>query len=277
MGQFSFFGQGIPRVDPRELRGKLVVIEGADGVGRSTQIRLLKQWLETNGHAVLATRMTRSALAGKGLRQAKKGTTLGRVTMALFYATDFADRLEHEIIPALKAGFIVLTDRYVYTLVARAVVRGIDPEWIGKVYGFALKPDNIFYLCAGVDDLVTRVLQDGDFDYWESGMDLHLGEDMYESFVEYQKRMTGQFDKMVEDHGFTVIDASRSIGDVFAELKTRMSALCNPAAPVFSDPPLRVKRSRNPRIESLESSREFLNGRPSEDTNESPCKYLFQR
>src|SRR5512143_4048185 len=115
MSGFSFFGQGIPGVDVRELRGQLIVIEGPDGVGRSTQIRLLRQWLETSGHAVLATRMTRSALAGKGLRQAKKGTTLGRVTMTLFYATDFADRLEHEVIPALKAGFIVLTDRYIYT------------------------------------------------------------------------------------------------------------------------------------------------------------------
>ena len=138
MGRFSFFGQGIPGIDPQELRGKLIVIEGADGVGRSTQLWLLKQWLETKGHAVLATRMTRSALAGKGLRQAKKGTTLGRVTMALFYATDFADRLEHEVIPALKAGFIVLTDRYIYTLIARALVRGIDPNWIREVYGFAL-------------------------------------------------------------------------------------------------------------------------------------------
>ena len=219
MGRFSVFGEGIPGIDPQELRGNLIVIEGADGVGRSTQIWLLKQWLETKGHAVLATRMTRSALAGKGLRQAKKGTTLGRVTMALFYATDFADRLEHEIIPALKAGFVVLTDRYIYTLVARALVRGIGPDWLRDIYGFALKPDRIFYLRAGVDDLVTRVLQKGRFDYWESGMDLHLGDDMYESFVEYQNRIMAQFDKMVEDYGFTVIDASRPIDAVFADLK----------------------------------------------------------
>jgi len=163
--------------------------------------------------------MTRSALAGKGLRRAKKGTTLGRLTMALFYATDFADRLEHEVIPALKAGFIVLTDRYVYTLLARALVRGIDADWIREVYGFALKPDAILYLRAGVDDLVTRVLQEGGFDYWESGMDLHLGDDMYDSFVEYQNRIGGQFDKMVEDYGFKVIDASRSIDEVFSDLK----------------------------------------------------------
>jgi dTMP kinase len=272
MGQFSFFGRGIPRVDPRELRGKLIVIEGADGVGRSTQIWLLKEWLETKGHAVLATRMTRSALAGKGLRQAKKGTTLGRVTMALFYATDFADRLEHEVIPALKAGFIVLTDRYVYTLAARALVRGIDPNWIREVYGFALQPDRIFYLRAGVDDLVTRVLQKGGFDYWESGMDLHLGDDMYESFVEYQNRITGQFDKMIEDYGFGVIDASRSVPEVFTVLKDQISEVVNVARPVRSDPIDWLKHSRNGhaahdnlRAESLAGNLGYIQGASSAD------------
>jgi dTMP kinase len=272
MGQFSFFGRGIPRVDPWELRGKLIVVEGADGVGRSTQIWLLKQWLETKGHAVLATRMTRSALAGKGLRQAKKGTTLGRVTMALFYATDFADRLEHEVIPALKAGFIVLTDRYVYTLAARALVRGIDPNWIREVYGFALQPDRIFYLRAGVDDLVTRVLQKGGFDYWESGMDLHLGDDMYESFVEYQNRITGQFDKMVEDYGFGVIDASRSVPEVFTVLKDQISEVVNVARPVRSDPIDWLKHSRNGhaahdnlRAESLAGNLGYIQGASSAD------------
>ncbi len=245
MDQFSFFGRGIPDVDPQELRGKLIVIEGADGVGRSTQIWLLKQWLETNGHAVLATRMTRSALAGKRLRKAKKGTTLGRVTMALFYATDFADCLVHEVIPALRAGFIVLTDRYIYTLAARALVRGIDPDWIREVYGFALKPDRVFYLRAGVDDLVTRVLQKDGFDYWESGMDLHLGEDMYESFVEYQNRMMGQFDKMVEDYGFRIIDASRSIETVFADLKEQMSDVLANGDAVSAESMERLEQAQN--------------------------------
>ena len=235
---------GIPRIDLQELKGKLFVIEGADGVGRTTQIWLLKQWLETEGHAVLASRMTRSALAGKRLRQAKKGTTLGRLTMALFYATDFADRLEREIIPALKAGFVVLADRYIYTLITRALVRAIDPDWIRNAYGFALQPDRTFYLRARVDDLVTRVLQQGAFDYWESGMDLHLGEDMYESFVEYQQRILGQFDKMVEDYGFTVIDASRSIGAVFADLKQQMAKLLSPAPLLASAASGRVKQLR---------------------------------
>ena len=245
MGRFSFFGQGIPGIDPQDLRGKLVVIEGADGVGRSTQVWLLKRWLETKGHAVLATRMTRSALAGKGLRQAKKGTTLGRVTMALFYATDFADRLEHEVIPALKAGFIVLTDRFIYTLIARALVRGTDPNWIRQVYGFAIKPDRVFYLRAGVGDLVTRVLQKGDFDYWESGMDLHLGDDMYESFVAYQHRMMAQFDKMVEDYGFKVIDASRSVDEVFTDLRSQMAEVLKTPSLLSAEPLGSLRQSPN--------------------------------
>jgi len=245
MGRFSFFGQGVPGIDPQQLKGKLIVIEGTDGVGRSTQIWLLKQWLETKGHAVLATRMTRSELAGKGLRQAKKGTTLGRVTMALFYATDFADRLEREVIPALKAGYIVLTDRYIYTLIARALVRGMDPNWIREVYGLALKPDRVFYLRAGIDDLVTRVLQKCSFDYWESGMDLRLGDDRYESFVEYQNRMRRQFDKMVDDYGFTVIDARHSIDAVFADLKERMSELLYAPGAAAGDPAERLKQSRH--------------------------------
>jgi dTMP kinase len=229
MGRFSFFGEGLPQVDLAELRGKLIVLEGTDGVGRSTHIGLLKQWLENNGHAVLDTGMTRSALAGKRLRKAKEGHTLGGITMSLFYATDFADRLENEMIPALRAGFIVLTDRYIYSLMARAIVRGADPEWIREVYGFALKPDAILYLRLKVDDLVTRVLQSTGFDYWEAGMDLHLGDDMYDSFVEYQKRVLGEFDKMVEGYGFQVVDAAPPIEEVFDELKNRVSRIVEPS------------------------------------------------
>lgn len=222
MAGFSFFGEGLPEIDLQELIGKLVVLEGTDGVGRSTQIGLLKQWLENHGHAVLDTGMTRSALAGKRLKQAKEGHTLGGISMSLFYATDFADRLENEIIPALRAGFIVLTDRYIYSLIARAIVRGGDPDWLREVYGFALKPDAIFYLRLPIDDLVTRVLQSTGFDYWESGMDLHLGEDMYDSFVRYQRWLLSEFDKMVEEYGFEVIDASPGIEEVFEKLRARV-------------------------------------------------------
>ena len=225
MAGFNFFGEGLPGIDLSELKGKLIVLEGTDGVGRSTHIGLLKLWLENHGHAVLDTGMTRSALAGKRLKQAKEGHTLGGITMSLFYATDFADRLENEIIPALRAGFIVLTDRYIYSLMARAIVRGSDPEWLREVYGFALKPDAIFYLRVKIDDLVTRVLQSTGFDYWESGMDLHMGEDMYDSFVRYQRFLLAEFDKMVDTYGFEVIDASRGIEEVFEDLRGRVDSI----------------------------------------------------
>src|SRR3954454_5039533 len=215
----QFYSEPLAGVDTSELQGKLIVIEGPDAVGRSTQIALLREWLEQHGHAVLDTGMARSALAGKGIQAAKQGNTLRPITMSLFYATDFADRLENEIIPALRAGFIVLTDRYIYSLMARAVVRGADPEWLREVYGFALKPDAIFYLRVNIDDLVTRVLQSSGFDYWESGMDMHMGEDLYESFVRYQKWLLAEFDKMVENYGFTIIDASRTIEEVFEQLR----------------------------------------------------------
>jgi len=225
MARFNFFGEGLPDIDLAELKGKLIVLEGTDGVGRSTQIGLLKQWLENHGHAVLDTGMTRSALAGKRLKIAKEGHTLGGITMSLFYATDFADRLENEIIPALRAGFIVLTDRYTYSLMARAIVRGADPEWLREVYGFALIPDAIFYLRVQINDLITRVLQSRGFNYWESGMDLHMGEDMYESFVRYQKWLLAEFDKMVEVYGFQPIDASGAVEEVFNELRDRVDAV----------------------------------------------------
>jgi dTMP kinase len=222
MARFNFFGEGLPDIDLDELKGKLIVLEGTDGVGRSTHIGLLKQWLENHGHAVLDTGMTRSALAGKRLKQAKEGHTLGGITMSLFYATDFADRLEQEIIPALRAGFIVLTDRYIYSLMARAIVRGSDPDWLSEVYGFALQPDAVFYLRLGIDDLVTRVLQSTGFDYWESGRDLHMGEDMYDSFVRYQKWLLAEFDKMVETYGFEIVDASGTVEEVFENLRERV-------------------------------------------------------
>ncbi|MBI2988184.1 MAG: dTMP kinase [Deltaproteobacteria bacterium] len=230
MARFSFFGEGLPGIDLEELKGKLIVLEGADGVGRTTHTGLLKLWLENTGHAVLDTEMTRSALAGKGIRKAKEGHTMGSITASLFYATDFADRLENEIIPALRAGFIVLSDRYIYSMMARAIVRGADPQWIRAVYRFALKPDAVFYLHVKIDDLVTRVLQTRGFNYWESGMDLHLGEDMYDSFEEYQKRLLTEFDKMVENYGFAAIDASRSIEEVFSDLKVQVSPLLNNSA-----------------------------------------------
>lgn len=217
------YGSVLPGMELGELPGKIIVIEGTDGVGRSTQIALLKPWLEEQGRAVVDTGMTRSDLAGKGIKQAKEGHTLGRITLTLFYATDFADRLEREIIPALRAGFVVLTDRYIYSLMARALVRELDLAWVRNLYSFALKPDAVFYLRVGVEELIPRVVFSTGFDYWESGMDMFPSGDMYESFRKYQTSLLAQFDNLAEEYQFEVIDAARDIRALFADLKTGIS------------------------------------------------------
>jgi dTMP kinase len=216
----SYYQTALPGLDYSELQGKLIVIEGPDAVGRSTQMRLLKPWLEEFGHAVLDTGMARSALAGKGIQEAKQGNTLGPITMTLYYTTDFADRLENEIIPALRAGFVVLTDRYIFSIMARAIARGENRNWIGKVAGFALVPHAVFYLRAEVKDLISRVvIGRGAFDYWESGLDLHFGKDMYESFMRYQSSLIQVFDELADPYGFQIVDASQSSDRVFASLQ----------------------------------------------------------
>jgi len=229
----TFYREPLPAVDTSELQGQLIVIEGPDAVGRSTQIALLRTWLEQEGHAVLDSGMARSALAGRGIQMAKTGNTLGPITMTLFYTTDFADRLENEIIPALRAGFVVLIDRYIYSIMARAIARGEDRRWIEQVAGFALVPHAVYYLRAGVEHLVTRVvLGRGAFDFWESGMDLRFGPDMYESFVRYQQRLIKALDSMAEPYDFTVIDASQPVERIFRELQRRISRLQLGHAPV---------------------------------------------
>ncbi|HUI43077.1 MAG TPA: thymidylate kinase [Terriglobia bacterium] len=217
------YGSVLPGMDRAELPGKIIVIEGTDGVGRSTQIALLKPWLEQQGRAVVDTGITRSELAGRGIKQAKEGHTLGRITLTLFYATDFADRLEREIVPALRAGFVVLTDRYIYSLMARALMRELDPVWVRNLYSFALKPDAVFYLRIGVEDLIPRVVFSTGFDYWESGMDLHPSEDMYESFRKYQTGLLSQFENLAEEYNFKVIDATLDIRTIFERLKEGIS------------------------------------------------------
>ena len=237
----QFYAEPLPNIDTGELQGRLIVIEGPDAVGRTTQIERLRAWLEQQGHAVLDTGMARSALAGKGIQQAKEGNTFGPITMTLFYATDFADRLENEIIPALRAGFVVLTDRYIFSLMARAIARGEDRRWIENVAGFALVPHVVYYLRAEVKDLVSRVVVGrGVFDYWESGMDLGLGTDMYESFVRYQTRLIRVLDSMEKKYGFVTIDASRPPDRIFADLQRNILKL-------FRKPPARQRRGNPPR------------------------------
>ena len=229
MKSLRFYGEA-PLANPGEVRGKLIVIEGPDKVGRSTQIAELRRWLESRGSAVIETGFTRSELAGKGIKQAKRGHTLGSTTLFLYYATDFADIVEGQIIPGLRSGYVILADRYIYSAIARAIVRGADPDWIREVYGFAPIPDAVLYLKLGVQGLIERTINSGKgFNYWESGMDLRLGNDMFDSFKEYQSRILHQFENMTGEYGFEVIDANKPADEVGDELRTAIDRVINVA------------------------------------------------
>ncbi|MCI0341071.1 MAG: thymidylate kinase [Planctomycetales bacterium] len=219
----TFDGRPLPGpAQPPEVPGALVVVEGTDSVGRTTQVAFLKEWLEAEGYAVADTGLMRSRLAGDGLRRAKEGNTLGPLTMDLLYATDFADRLENEVIPALRAGFVVLSDRYIWSLMARAIVRGADPDWIHDVYGLAVVPSAVFYLKVDLKRLIPRVLGSGGFDYWESGMDFLPGVDLYQSYVEYQTRMLKLYDEMAEREKFIVVDANQGPQKVYKAIQKKI-------------------------------------------------------
>ncbi len=232
MTQIQYYGRGnIPGFEKTALPGKLVVVEGTDGVGRSTQIALLHEWLEANGYAVTQTGLARSSLVGPGLARAKQGHTLGDITMNLFYATDFADRLEKEIIPALRAGFVCLTDRYIYSMIARGIVRGVNEGWLKDLFGFAIVPDAVFYLEADLKHLIPRVLAGEGFDYWESGMDVLRGDDIFESYREYQTRLLEVFRQIGGEYNFTRVDANRPVHVIFDELRRQMITLLRDMQP----------------------------------------------
>jgi len=228
---FDSYGEGVPGVALDDLSGWLIVVEGTDGVGRTTHIGRLRAHLEKLGYAVAETGLLRSDLASRGIHRAKMGNTLGSNAFNLFYATDFADRLQQQIVPALRSGFVMLTDRYVYSLIARAIVRGADSDWIKKVYSFALRPDAVFYLRIDVKPLVPRVLADGGFDYWESGMDLPMGEDLYESFIEYQRRLIAELDTLAREYSFQTIDATRPVDELSEDLCERVTQLLTKPRP----------------------------------------------
>ena len=225
MTKLDFYGLLSYKLEGNNYPGKLIVIEGTDGVGRTTQTVMLRSYLESQGYAVIDTGAARSELAGKGIKRAKEGHTLGPITLSLFYATDFADRFEKQILPALKAGFIVLNDRYIYSLMARAIVRGVDQPWLSEIYGTALKPDIVFYLRIPVKDLIPRVLGAKGFNYWEAGMDLGLGSDLYESFVNYQTKLIAQLDIMSKEYNFVELDATKEPQDVFLDIKNKISEI----------------------------------------------------
>ncbi|WP_447972178.1 dTMP kinase [Nitrospira sp. Kam-Ns4a] len=220
-----YFGDGLPYLNLSDLKGRLIAIEGTDGVGRSTHIELLQEWLEVQGYGVVTTGWTRSNLMSKTIEMAKQGNILDRWSFSLLYATDFADRLEHQIIPALRSGFIVLADRYIYTAFARDTVRSGDRQWIRDVFGFAVVPDLVCYLRIDVDTLVLRVIESKGMNFWESGMDMRLGSDLYDSFKKYQSLLIEEFDKMAEEFGFEVVDARKPPEEIQGALRAKIAPL----------------------------------------------------
>jgi dTMP kinase len=223
-----YYGSSIPYLPINGYPGKLIAIEGTDGVGRTTQIQLLREWLEVRGYGVVETGWTRSPLMQPTIELAKSSNTLNKLTFVLLYATDFADRLEKEIIPALKAGFVVLSDRYIFTALARAGVRGIDRAWLRGMYGFAIAPHMVFYLKVDVETLIGRVLESRGMDFWESGMDMKAADDIYDSFRLYQNKLLREYSSMADEFHFRTVDARRSIEQIQDELRKQMAAFLEP-------------------------------------------------
>jgi dTMP kinase len=244
------YGTRLPGLPDHGLGGKLIVIEGADGSGRTTEVALLREWLEVEGHAVVDTGLRRSTLVAEEIDRAKQGHTLGATTMALLYCVDFADQLENKIVPALAAGSTVLADRYIYTLMVRAVVRGASREWARQLYGFALKPDLVVFLEARPEILLHRAIAKyGSLDYWESGMDLSLSRDLFESFFLYQDRLSKEFAWVGSEYGFHMVDANRRPEQVDQDVRALVAPLYAGARARRPPPPREgtpVSRSRRP-------------------------------
>lgn len=197
---------------PHKFPGRLIVVEGIDGSGKTTQAQLMKQWLESLGHPVFFTEWNSSMLVKKATKAGKKLATLTPLTFSLLHATDFADRHLHNIVPPLKAGMIVIADRYAYTAFARDLARGVHPRWVRNVYSFATRPDLTLYFRTPADVAVRRLLSSrAKLKFYEAGMDMKLAPDLAESFVLFQARVNAEYDRLVEEYGLTVIDATLSI------------------------------------------------------------------
>ena len=219
----TWYGHGLPYLTKKRLPGHLIAIEGTDGVGRSAQIDQLRPWLELEGYAVSNTGWTRSPLLSETINEAKAGHQLTVTTFSLLYAADFADRLEHEILPALQAGFIVIADRYMYTAFARNSVMGADPQWTREVFGMALVPDLVLYLDIDVESLIPRVIMGKGMDYWESGMHLALGTDLFDSFERYQTRLLDEYRRLSSEFGFISVDARLPIEQLQGEIRKHIA------------------------------------------------------
>ena len=204
--------------------GRLFIVEGIDGSGKTTQLSLLQKWLEAEGYVVYFSEWNSSPLVRDVTKRGKKKKMLTPMTFSLIHATDFADRTEHDIIPPMKAGAVVLADRYIYTAFARDVVRGVSPKWVRELYAFAVKPTLAFYFRTPLDVAMKRILGGRDaIKYYEAGMDLGLSDDLEESFRTFQSRIVDEYEKMVDEFNLVVIDATRSIEEQQAEVRRIVS------------------------------------------------------
>jgi len=222
----------------RNYSGKLIAVEGLDGSGKSTQIYLVKRWLELEGYRVFFTEWNSSVLVKKSTSKGKKRQLLTPTTFSLIHATDFADRYERQILPLLRAGYIVLADRYLYTALARDSVRGVDPEWVKQLYSFAVHPDITFYFRVALQISLNRILEGRPtLKYHEAGLDMGWSTDPYESFRIFQGRVYEQYEAMVEPFSFNVIDAAQEIYEQQSQVRRIIAETID--LPSFKRPPCR--------------------------------------
>jgi dTMP kinase len=220
----AFFAAPLPGFDAGEISGTLIVIEGMDGSGRSTQISLLQEWLESEGFAVQTSGLRRSNLVGRDIDELLAKNAVTRLTLALMYCTDFFDQLEHRIVPALKSGAVVLADRYIFTLIARSVVRGINRDYLSGLYAMALRPHLTFWLNVRPETAFGREFRKAQaISYWEAGRDMSLSHDLYWSFVRYQTMIKREFEAVAKRYNFLELDGEASVPTVNKLLRQRIA------------------------------------------------------
>src|SRR5271170_3208484 len=218
-----FFGEHLVGLDPSELHGNLIVIEGLDGSGRSTQIALLQEWLESEGFAVQTSGLRRSNLVGRDIDELLAKNAVTRLTLALMYSTDFFDQVEHRVLPALRSGTVVLADRFIFTLVARGVVRGINRDYLNGLYAMALRPHLTFWLNVRPETAFAREFKKAQaISYWEAGRDMSLSHDLYWSFVRYQTMIRREFEVMSKRNSFIELDGELPVSTVNKLLRQRI-------------------------------------------------------
>lgn len=216
----------IRKKDLISIKGKLIVVEGIDGSGKSTQLRLLEKWFQSKESSEFLTEWNSSETVRRITSKGKRKGRLTPITFSLLHATDFADRYERNILPLLHAGYIVLADRYIYTAFARDIVRGCNPKWVRRVYEFAVKPDLVFYFKVPVDIAVERILSGRPkLKYYEAGMDMNLSNDPYESYRIFQSRIIEQYNSLALSEDFTIVDGTMEIEEAQRTLRSQVTKL----------------------------------------------------